>query len=200
VLCLTQPTDARWVSVALSDLPSVLVDHAHCEMKAATTALALATRADAFPEVVRALVMLAEEELAHFRAVLDELERREVPLGRPPVDAYAAELLRAVLATARDRSPAGALSDRLLVGALIEARSCERFKLLSLALDERGDALLVRFYEELFTAEARHYRQYVDLAGQVLGDEARARTRLAAIAGVEAEVAARFGTRPAIHG
>src|SRR6185503_7930718 len=92
MLCLTQPTSARWVEAALADLDAVLVDHAHCEMKAASNALSLAVRASQSPQVVGHLVSLAEEELSHFRRVLGELERRGIPLGPPPLDAYPADL------------------------------------------------------------------------------------------------------------
>jgi len=198
VLCLTHPTDPGWARVALADLPAVLADHAHCEMKAASNALSLSTRWPAKAHVTRALVELAEEELRHFRAVLDLLEQRGIALGKPDVDAYAAELRKLALETGR-KTPADSLADRLLVGALIEARSCERFRLLAEALAARGDALAA-FYDDLFACEARHYRTLVDLAADVACDEASVRERLAALALAEGALAARFGVRPAIHG
>src|SRR5438874_6914752 len=159
MLCLTRPTSSRWVDVALANLERVLVDHAHCEMKAASNALSLAVRAAETPDVVAELVLLAEEELGHFRRVFAELEQRAIPLGPPPPDDYAAELRKAVRAhrAAKEgkRSPfVDALVDRLLVAALIEARSCERFRLLADAMKGRGPADLGAFYEELLAAEA----------------------------------------------
>jgi tRNA-(ms[2]io[6]A)-hydroxylase len=198
VLCLTQPTDPRWAAVALADLPAVLVDHAHCEMKAASNALSLSTRAPVSAKVARALVDLAEDELRHFRAVLELLERRGIALGKPDVDVYAAELRKIANETGK-KTPAASLVDRLLVGALIEARSCERFRLLADALAARGDELAA-FYDELFACEARHYRALVDLAVEVTGAEAEVRARLAYLAGAEGALAARLGVRPAIHG
>jgi tRNA-(ms[2]io[6]A)-hydroxylase len=198
VLCLTRPTPPRWAEIAADDLDSLLADHAHCEMKAATNALSLATRWPATPRVARALTDLAEEELRHFREVLALLEGRGVELGRPDVDAYAADLRRAANASS-DKTPAGSLADRLLVGALIEARSCERFRLLADALAARGDAL-ASFYEDLFASEARHYKTLVELAVEVLGDEPRVRERLAVIARAEGDIAARLGARATIHG
>ncbi len=198
MLCLTRPTDPRWAEIAAQDLDRVLADHAHCEMKAATNALSLATRWPATPRVARALTALAEEELRHFREVLALLEQRGVELGRPDVDAYAAELRRATNASS-DKTPAGSLADRLLVGALIEARSCERFRLLADALAGRGDPL-ASFYEDLFACEARHYTTLVDLAVDVLGDEPRVRERLEEIARAEGDIAARLGVSPTIHG
>jgi tRNA-(ms[2]io[6]A)-hydroxylase len=198
VLCLTHPTDPRWADAALADLDVVLADHAHCEMKAASNAISLATRWPASAAVARALTAVAEEELRHFRQVLAELERRGVALGRPEIDAYAADLRRAAQATA-EKTPHGSLADRLLVGALIEARSCERFRLLADALAARGDPLAA-FYEELFACEARHYTTLVDLAVEVRGDEAVVRERLADLALVEGRIAARLGVRPTMHG
>jgi tRNA-(ms[2]io[6]A)-hydroxylase len=198
VLCLTSPTDPRWAALALADLDVALADHAHCEMKAAANAISLATRWPASAAVARALTAVAEEELRHFREVLAVLERRGVALGRPETDAYAADLRRAAQASA-DKTPHGSLADRLLVGALIEARSCERFRLLADALAGRGDPLAA-FYEELFACEARHYTTMVDLAALVLGDGVRVRARLRDLARVEGDIAARLGVRPTIHG
>jgi tRNA 2-(methylsulfanyl)-N6-isopentenyladenosine37 hydroxylase len=213
VLCLTRPTDPRWAELALRDLDAVLVDHAHCEMKAASNALSLAARSPSFPRVVRALVDLAAEEIAHFRRVLGELDRRGVALGKPPVDAYAAELRKLSSSTAKRRDAEDSLTDRLLVGALIEARSCERFRLLADALAERGQAELAAFYEELFASEARHFRTLCDLAvevtaargragerGATADDEARVKERLAELARAEGEIVARLGVSATIHG
>jgi tRNA-(ms[2]io[6]A)-hydroxylase len=207
MLCLTQPTSAKWVDAALADLDAVLVDHAHCEMKAASNALSLAVRATQAPQVVSHLVALAEEELSHFRRVLGELERRGIPLGPPPLDAYAAELRKIVRAERRG-TPSGngvsstvALVDRLLVAALIEARSCERFRLLSDALRERGPADLQALYQELLASEARHFRTFVDLAHEVARpDDAWVDGRLDVVAELEGALSARLTGLPTIHG
>lgn len=216
MLGLRNETDPRWVDRALSDLPRLLVDHAHCEMKAASNALSLSARCLGHPAVTRALVELAEEELRHLRRVLEELERRGIPLGPPEEDWYAAELRRRV---ARDRgapqpsSRTGAspnaevekvLVDRLLVGALIEARSCERFKLLAIALgregDPRADAALGRFFEELFADEAKHHRTFFDLAVSITNDAPSVKSRLEAISEIEAGVVADLALAPTMHG
>jgi tRNA-(ms[2]io[6]A)-hydroxylase len=198
VLCLTHSTDPRWAEVALAELDVALADHAHCEMKAASNAISLATRWPASTAVARALTAVAEEELRHFREVLAVLEQRGIALGRPETDAYAADLRHAAQVTS-DKTPRGSLADRLLVGALIEARSCERFRLLADALLGRADPLAT-FYEELFACEARHYTTMVDLAIEVRGDEPFVRERLAALARVEGDIASRLGVRPTIHG
>ena len=213
MLCLTRPTDPRWAALALRDIDAVLVDHAHCEMKAASNALSLAARSPSFPRVVRALVDLAAEEIGHFRRVLDELERRGVALGKPPIDAYAAELRKLASTTAKRRDAEDSLIDRLLVGALIEARSCERFRLLADALAEQGQTELAAFYEELFAAEARHFRMLCDLAVEVTAargprsapdarevHEARVKARLAELALAEGDIVARLGVGATIHG
>lgn len=200
VLCLTRPTDPTWAAVALADLATLLRDHAHCEMKAASNALSLAARWPERTEVARALVELAEEELRHFRGVLDELTRRGLTLGKPEVDVYAAELRKAI-GVGRKGAPEDPLVDRLLVGAVIEARSCERFRLLCEALRARGDEPeLLAFYEELFACEARHYRTFVDLATSVKADAAAVRARLEEIARAEGKLVEVLGKEPTVHG
>lgn len=209
MLCLQVSTDAAWASAALRDVDAVLVDHAHCEMKAASNALSLAARHPGDLALVRALTELAGEEIQHFQRVLDVLVERGVPMGPPPVDAYAAELRAASHAVPRLAEPGAALVDRLLVGALIEARSCERFKLLAEATASRAErATEHALWGELLAAEARHYRTFVDLAVRVAGgDRARVEARLEALARAEAEIVKRLGqsgteggVRAAIHG
>ncbi len=179
MLGLATATDDAWIEAALADLSTFLVDHAHCEMKAATNAMSLAVRHGDRPELVRAMIALAEEELAHFRRVHELLVSRGLGLGAPPVDEYAAMLRRAIHVLGRSPST---LVDRLLVGALIEARSCERFRILSERLTERDDEL-APFYRELFSCEAGHYRTFIDLAvaegarDGVSADDVRARLR-----------------------
>ena len=204
MLCLTVPTDAAWASAALRDADRVLVDHAHCEMKAAANALSLATRHPRDLSFVRALLDLAREEIDHFQRVVGMLEARGVALGPPPVDAYAAELRRAVQALTR-ASGVSPLVDRLLVGALIEARSCERFKLLADACAEDvALSALGRLWSELLASEARHYRTFVDLAvrtADVGRDRVVARLeRLAVVEGAIVESLSSSPSRAAIHG
>ena len=208
MLCLEVPTDAAWVDAAMSDVDAVLVDHAHCEMKAASNALSLAARHPGDVELVRALTDLAREEIEHFQRVLGLLEERGVALGAPPVDAYAADLRRAANALPRDPGPSASLVDRLLVGALIEARSCERFKLLADATaDAPGKEAMHALWSELLAAEARHYRTFVDLATRAAGgDKARVAARLEAIARAEGAIVAGLArdgagaSRATIHG
>jgi tRNA-(ms[2]io[6]A)-hydroxylase len=208
MLCLSVATDSAWAAAAMRDVDAVLLDHAHCEMKAASHALSLAARHPRDAQLVRALTDLAREEIDHFQRVLAILSERGVELGPPPVDAYAAELRRAVQAAPREPDLSG-LVDRLLVGALIEARSCERFKLLADAT-EGHDAHreLHALWSELLAAEARHYRTFVDLAVRAAGgDRSRVMARLERLAHVEGAIVAALagnaspgGTRATIHG
>jgi len=202
MLSLRVATDDAWVTHAVGDVDALLRDHAHCEMKAASNALSLAARYPDDLGLVCALTSIAKEEIEHFQRVVAVLERRGIALGSPPVDEYAAALRRAASSLPRE-GDGTALVDRLLVGALIEARSCERFKLLAAALSEQ-DVELHRFYEELFAAEARHFRVFVDLATKAAhGDVARISARLDELASREADIVvacARGVERAAVHG
>jgi tRNA-(ms[2]io[6]A)-hydroxylase len=205
MLCLKVPTDAAWAAEAMHDVDTVLVDHAHCELKAASNALSLAARYFADAEIVRELTEVAREEIDHFQRVVAMLAARNVSLGPPPVDSYAADLRRATHGIARD-ARLHALVDRLLVAALIEARSCERFQLLAEAA-QNVDAQLHVLWSELLASEARHYRTFVDLAVRVAGgDRACVVDRLDRLAEVEGAIVSALGrrsnaaSRASIHG
>ena len=200
MLCLTTPTRAEWVEAAHGDLDAVRVDHAHCEIKAATNALSLAARVPA--AMAPALAELAEEEVRHFREVLAVLAARGLALGMPNEDRYAKELRAIAHRTAPlGRSPTETLVDRLLVAALVEARSCERFKLLAAALAARGDGELAAFYDGLFSSEARHYRTLVDLAIDAMGgDEGAVRARLLVLSREEGALVAALAGGASIPG
>jgi len=197
MLGLLAPTDARWVEEAMADLDAVLRDHAHCEMKAASHALSFAMRHPDDLALVRKLTALAKEELDHFERVVEILAAREIPLGTPPVDEYAAALRHGAHRLPKTCAP---MIDRLLVCALIEARSCERFKLL---LDRMGESHeLHAFYKELFAAEARHFREYTELAIAAASSDV-VEKRLAELAAVEADIVrarAKSEHRATIHG
>ncbi len=213
MLCLKQPTDSQWAVDASRDVGALLVDHAHCEMKAAASALSLATRHPGDLELVRALTDLAREEIDHFQRVLSMLAARGTPLTPIAVDVYAAELGRVVRDLPRDpRFPP--LADRLLVGAVIEARSCERFKLLAEATaGDKERAEEHALWSELLAVEARHYRTFVDLAARALtggaaGDRGCVTERLnqlvelegALVVAIAKRRAAAGGSRPTVHG
>jgi tRNA 2-(methylsulfanyl)-N6-isopentenyladenosine37 hydroxylase len=204
MFCLRVPTGPEWARAAALDLDAVLVDHAHCEMKAASNAMSLVVRHPGDMHLVRELAELAREEMDHFVRVVAILAERGLVLGPPPVDTYAAELRRRVAEVSRAAS-LPVIVDRLLVGALIEARSCERFKLLLAALPDDAPADMRALYTELFAAEARHYRAYVELAVRVAGESRRAEVeaRLEVVAEQEGKVVealARTEVRATIHG
>ena len=206
MLGLLAPTDPNWAKVACANLDETLIDHAHCELKAATNALSLVARYPDELDLVLALSALAAEELEHFRIVIGHLEERGLRLGAPPVDDYAAALRKASTALPQRHVERFILIDRLLVGALIEARSCERFRLLIGALADASDRdqKLRAFYEELFAAEAKHFRTYVDLAKLAARDQASlVDARLELLAEQEARIVRGLttaGPRPSIHG
>ncbi len=194
MLGLLTPTDPRWVEAAEADLAGLLSDHAHCELKAAVSALSLVSRfGPAYPPLVSALSGLAEEETAHFRAVEQELGRRGARLGRADADAYVNGLWNL---SKPERASVPVLLDRLLVNALIEARSCERFRLLS---ERLKDPELCAFYRSLMASEARHYRLFCGLSEELFGVKL-ARERLAELGRREARIAGELALGPKVHG
>jgi tRNA-(ms[2]io[6]A)-hydroxylase len=184
------PSSEDWVRAACADVGTLLVDHAHCEKRAASTAVRYLFKYPDWPALVGAMSRLAREELVHFERVLKELEARGVPFRGLPSANYAAELFARVRsADARARKV-----DELLCCALIEARSHERFLRLGAAVD---DARLARFYGELAEAEARHGEVYVELAAEAAGGDVQA--RLDELAAAEAEIVARPGQPTRMH-
>jgi len=181
VLNLASKTDPAWVESALSDLDELLLDHAHCERKAAGVALRLMFRYPDRPFLHEPLSRLAREELAHYEEVLRALAARGGTLRRQRPSPYAGKLSHHIRSAEPER-----LLDTLLVCALIEARSCERFKLLAEAVD---DPKLSALYHGLLASEARHHGSYLDLAIQ-LSDERAARARLLELAEHEAAIIA----------
>ncbi|MFM2162615.1 MAG: hypothetical protein RLZZ383_2127 [Pseudomonadota bacterium] len=184
MLNLASTTHSSWLAEARQDLPSLLLDHAHCEKKAASTALSLLFRYPEHTALLRPLTALASEELEHFQRMVDLLEERGIPYRKLTPSLYASRLFEAV----RKEEP-GRLVDTLLTCSLIEARSCERMKLLSEHLD---DADLAAFYGDLLASEARHHHVYVDLARQIAPNE-DIRGRLRELAAHEADCVARRG-------
>jgi tRNA-(ms[2]io[6]A)-hydroxylase len=192
VLALASKTDPAWVERVATRLDELLVDHAHCEKKAASTALALVFRYPDHAWLVLPLSRLAREELKHFEQVVEVLRARGLEPRRQAPSPYAGALLSAV----RTHEPARLL-DTLLCCALIEARSCERMQLLARGLPDPG---LRAFYGELLASEARHHATYVELARGIPGHgEAALRRRLAELAAHEARVLARAPADVRMH-
>ncbi len=194
MLGLLSPTDPAWVEAVERDLDGLLADHAHCELKAAQTALSLLGRhAGERPEMVEPLVALAREEAEHFREVEHRASARGGVLPPPGRDAYVGALRDAA---ASDGASVPRLLDRLLVGAIIEARSCERFRLLA---ERLSDADLRAFYRDLMASEARHHRLFTKLAEDAFG-ELVTRERLEALARRESEIVSGLPLGPTVHG
>lgn len=187
---LKQPTSQEWVEQAIANLDTILLDHSHCERKAAGVALNLMFRYPAHTKLVRMLTAIAREELEHFEQVNQRLEQRNIalgPLGAPP---YAAGLSSQIRKQEPDR-----LLDSLLVSGLIEARSHERLGLLAVACADRE---LAKFYHSLMASEARHYGVYWILATTYF-DRDLVMQRLEQLSVVESELLASLHPEPRIH-
>ena len=170
ILGLQLPTDPRWVNLAGISLQDILTDHAFCEQKAATSCISLVQRYSDKTELVKALSPIVTEEWGHFRLVLAELHKRGLSLGRQRKDEYVNALLSF---QQKGGDWEGRMLDQLLTMALIEARSCERFKRLSEGLQ---DEYLQQFYRRFMESEAGHYTLFIELAETYL-DKARVRKR-----------------------
>ncbi len=181
MLGLKLPTDPRWVNLAEMDLGEILTDHAYCEQKAATSCISLIQGYPDKVEMVKQLAPIVTEEWGHFRLVLLELERRNLSLGYQRKDEYVNALLKF---EKKGGSREDRLLERLLICALIEARSCERFRLLSLNLKEDD---LKEFYHKFMVSEAGHYRLFIDLAKTYFPED-RVRTRWQAYLEYESEI------------
>ena len=165
ILGLQLPTDPRWVDLAGMNLQEILTDHAYCEQKAATSCISLIQRYAEKEKLVAELAPVVTEEWGHFRLVLQELHKRGLKLGRQRKDEYVNRLLDF---QRKGGHPEDRLLDQLLTMALIEARSCERFKRLSEGL---GDAYLRNFYRRFMESEAGHYTLFIELAETYIDKE-----------------------------
>ena len=170
MLGLKLPTDPRWVNLTEKTLEDILTDHAYCEQKAATSCISLIQTYPEKIDMVEALAPIVTEEWGHFRLVLSELKKRGLRLGKQRKDEYVNALR---LFEKKGGSREDHLVEKLLVFALIEARSCERFRLLSLHL---SDDKLKEFYHGFMVSEAGHYRLFIDLANKY-GDAVKVKSR-----------------------
>ena len=165
ILGLQLPTDPRWVNLAHISLTDILTDHAYCEQKAAVSCISLIQRYNQKAELVTALAPIVTEEWGHFRLVLAELHKRGLKLGMQRKDEYAAALIQFCQTGGAEE---GRLLDQLLMMAMIEARSCERFKRLSEGLN---DDYLRKFYRRFMESEAGHYTLFIELAETYIDKE-----------------------------
>lgn len=181
MLGLKLPTDPRWVNLAEMQLEDILTDHAYCEQKAATSCISLIQQFPDKLEILEQVSPIVTEEWGHFRMVIQELKNRGLKLGFQRKDEYVNQLQQFVVkGGSRDQR----LVDRLLLCALIEARSCERFRLLSVELK---DPALKEFYHKFMVSEAGHYRLFIDLA-KLYGEEKKVLARWQEFLDYEKEV------------
>ena len=158
VLGLALPTDPRWVDIAEKNIEEILVDHAYCEQKAASSCISLIVQYPEMEKVVETLTPIVAEEWNHFERVLQELGKRGMRLGASRTDEYVLQLQKKIKSGG---SRVDQLVEKLLLNALIEARSCERFRIL---WKEIADKALSKFYYELMVSEAGHYKTFIALA------------------------------------
>jgi len=193
MLGLKLPTDPRWINIAEKNIDEILTDHAYCEQKAATNAISMAIQNPGYSDLVDAMLELAQEELQHFRMVHDRILQRGEKLGFERRDEYANEIASFVR---KGHQKHIVLVDRLLFSAMIEARSCERFRLLSLHI---SDPSLREFYHELMVSEAGHYTLFLNFARKYSGGE-DVEKRWQEFLEYEAGVISKYGTRETMHG
>lgn len=191
MLCLKSETKKEWVEAALSDLDSIFNDHAHCEKKAASTGMSLLSAYPEKTEISLTMADLIEEEMGHYKSVIEILNSLGKTLGKDQGDPYAKKLLGHI----RSFEPKKLL-DRLLTAGIIEARSCERLKILG---ENLGDKKLKEFYKDLAASEAGHYMTFIKLANLYF-DEDEVRIRLDELAEFEREIVEDLPNKPMMHG
>ena len=157
-------TDPRWANIAESNLEEILTDHAWCEQKAASNAISLITQNSELEDLVHELTAIAIEEMEHFKMVIDIIKERGYELGRERKDDYVGQLMKFAK---KDGSRNQAFIDRLLFAAMIEARSCERFRVLSKNIKDQD---LAKFYHDLMVSEANHYTTFLNFAKKYTKD------------------------------
>ncbi|WP_298539340.1 tRNA-(ms[2]io[6]A)-hydroxylase [uncultured Aquimarina sp.] len=193
MLGLKLPTDPRWVNIVEKNIEEILTDHAYCEQKATSTAISLIVSFPEYTELVQEMTKLVKEEISHFKMVHDKIIARGWTLGRDRKDDYVIQL---VTFFPKGGSRTTQLVHRLLYAALIEARSCERFKLLS---EELEDKELAKFYKDLMVSEANHYTMFLGFARKY-GDREEVDKKWQDLLIYEAEIMKSLSKKESIHG
>lgn len=193
MLGLKLPTDPRWVNIVEKNIDEILTDHAYCEQKAASTAISLIVTFPEYPELVKEMIALSREEMGHFKMVHDRILARGGTLGKYRKDDYVIALMKFF---PKGGSRRDQLVHRLLIAALIEARSCERFRLLS---EQLKDADLAAFYHQLMISEASHYTMFLNFA-RTYGNRQEVDRKWQELLNYEAEIMKGLGTKETIHG
>ena len=193
MLGLKLPTDPRWVNIVEKNIEDILTDHAYCEQKAASTAISLIVSFPEYTELVQEMTELVTEEISHFKMVHDKIIEKGWVLGRDRKDDYVITLITFF---PKGGSRTTQLVHRLLYAALIEARSCERFRLLS---EELEDKKLANFYRKLMISEAGHYTMFLKFARQY-GDRKDVDEKWEQLLEYEADIMSSLGNKESIHG
>jgi tRNA-(ms[2]io[6]A)-hydroxylase len=193
MLGLKLPTDPRWANIAEKNINEILIDHAHCELKAAATANSLIMSFPEYSDLADEMVSIVKEEMSHFKLVHDLLLNKGITLGKDRKDEYVNQLLKFF---PKGGSRTTQLIHRLLYAALIEARSCERFRLLSENLEDKN---LAKFYRDLMASEANHYSLFLKFARKY-GKRIEVDKKWQALLKFEAELIKNLGNKESIHG
>ena len=193
MLGLKLPTDPRWVNIVEKNIEEILTDHAFCEQKATSTAISLIVSFPEYTELVQEMIELVQEEMSHFKMVHDIILELGYTLGRDRKDDYVVQLLKFF---PKGGSRTTQLVHRLLYAALIEARSCERFRLLS---EELEDKKLASFYKKLMISEANHYTMFLGYARQY-GDRKEVDKKWQDLLEYEAQIMKNLGNKETVHG
>lgn len=193
MLGLKLPTDPRWVNIVEKNIKEILTDHAYCEQKAASTAISLIIGYSEYSELVSEMTLLAQEEMSHFKMVHDHIVKRGWHLGRERKDAYVNRLMKFFK---KGGSREENLINRLLYAALIEARSCERFRLLS---EQLKDKELAEFYRKLMISEANHYTMFLSFARKY-GERKEVDKKWESLLEFEAQLMKDLGKEETVHG
>ncbi|TYB73166.1 tRNA-(ms[2]io[6]A)-hydroxylase [Bizionia myxarmorum] len=193
MLGLKLPTDPRWVNIVEKNIEDILTDHAYCEQKAASTAISLIVGFPEYTDLVQEMITLVKEEISHFKMVHDRIIDHGWILGRDRKDDY---VLKLITFFPKGGSRTTQLVHRLLYAALIEARSCERFRLLS---EELKDKELAEFYRKLMVSEANHYTMFLGFARQY-GNREEVDKKWNDLLEFEANIMKDLGTKETIHG
>lgn len=193
MLGLKLPTDPRWVNIVEKNIEEILTDHAYCEQKAASTAISLIVGFPEYTDLVKEMIALVKEEMSHFKMVHDRIIAHGWTLGRDRKDDYVLQLLKFF---PKGGSRTTQMVHRLLYAALIEARSCERFRLLS---EELKDKELAEFYRKLMVSEANHYTMFLGFARQY-GDRKEVDTKWQELLDYEAEIMKNLSKSETVHG
>ena len=193
MLGLKLPTDPRWVNIVEKNIEEILTDHAYCEQKAASTAISLIISFPEYTDLVQEMVALVKEEISHFKMVHDKILEKGWVLGRERKDEYVIKLLTFF---PKGGSRTTHLVHRLLYAALIEARSCERFRLLSEDLEDKE---LATFYRNLMVSEANHYTMFLGFARKY-GNRKEVDEKWQQLLDYEAQIIKDLGKKETIHG